>query len=211
MILRAADATIRRGIEDTMKELIPYINLNPYSPITNHVPDFQDVVNFHGHSCPGLIIGYRVSIIALRILLADRSGDEELVVIVENDTCSVDAIQYVCGCTFGKGNLIFWDYGKYAYSFYNRMTGEGIRIYLKSAFWYQTNDRQRIVERIMREHDNYLFSFSLPRESIPKPARIRQSVLCNVCGERVMETRIQKYNTIQMCWQCALQQKNYAA
>ena len=65
---------------------------------------------------------------ALRELKADRPRDEELVAIVENDSCAVDAIQFITGCTFGKGNLIFRDYGKHVYTFFNRRTGQGVRI-----------------------------------------------------------------------------------
>ncbi len=32
--------------------------------------------------------------------------------IVENDACDVDAVQFVAGCSFGKGNLLFRDYGE---------------------------------------------------------------------------------------------------
>ncbi|NOZ25951.1 MAG: formylmethanofuran dehydrogenase, partial [Nitrospirae bacterium] len=71
---------------------------------------FEDAVRFHGHVCPGLALGYRVSDLVLREL-GPRSEDEELVAIVENNSCAVDAIQVMTGCTFGKGNLIFRDYG----------------------------------------------------------------------------------------------------
>jgi len=44
--------------------------------------------------------------IALKKLRSHRATDEEFVAIVENDSCSVDAIEVVTGCTMGKGNLI---------------------------------------------------------------------------------------------------------
>src|SRR5450756_2944554 len=81
---------------------------------------FQAVTEFHGHICPGTIIGYRAAQIAVREFSSKRSVDEALIAIVENDSCSVDAIQVVTGCTFGKGNLIFKDYGKHVYTFINR-------------------------------------------------------------------------------------------
>ena len=37
---------------------------------------FEDVAGFHGHVCPGLALGYRVALFALRVL-GDRSTDEE--------------------------------------------------------------------------------------------------------------------------------------
>ena len=75
-------------------------------------PAYKGLISFHGHSCPGLAIGYRMSNAALSFLSDSRAKDEEIVAIVENDACGVDALQCLSGCTFGKGNLIFKDYGK---------------------------------------------------------------------------------------------------
>jgi len=81
---------------------------------------FQDVTTFHEHVCPGTVIGYRAAKIATLELSSHKSVDEELVAIVENDSCSVDAVQVVTSCTFGKGNLVFRDYGKHVYTFITR-------------------------------------------------------------------------------------------
>jgi formylmethanofuran dehydrogenase subunit E len=67
-------------------------------------PTYTDIITFHGHSCPGLAIGYRMTKAGLAFLTGSRSADEELVAIVENDACGVDALQMLSGCTFGKGN-----------------------------------------------------------------------------------------------------------
>ena len=89
--------------------------------------EFNKVVEFHGHVCPGLAIGYRVA----KYIKGhcDKSEDEELVAIVENNSCSVDAIQQMLSCTFGKGNLIFKDYGKQVFTFYCRGDTRGRRRY----------------------------------------------------------------------------------
>ncbi|MCK5248068.1 formylmethanofuran dehydrogenase subunit E family protein, partial [Candidatus Bipolaricaulota bacterium] len=89
---------------------------------------FKEVAQFHGHVCPGLAIGYRMTLAALACLSEHRAEDEEIVAIIENDACGVDALQYLSGCTFGKGNLIFDDYGKSVYTLYSRTTGEGVRV-----------------------------------------------------------------------------------
>ena len=94
----------------------------------NYDNDLRDAIQFHGHLCPGLALGYRVAKAALKELDADRPQDEELVAVVENDSCAADAIQYITGATFGKGNLIFRDHGKHVYTFFNRRTGRGVRI-----------------------------------------------------------------------------------
>jgi formylmethanofuran dehydrogenase subunit E len=55
---------------------------------------------------------------AMESLELFRAEDEELVAIVENDTCGVDALQCVVGYTFGKGNRLFRDDGKHVYTIY---------------------------------------------------------------------------------------------
>ncbi|MGC8781549.1 MAG: FmdE family protein, partial [Anaerolineae bacterium] len=59
----------------------------------------EEAIRFHGHFCPGLLIGYRAAQIALRELGVERVADEELVAICENDACGVDAVQVLTGCT----------------------------------------------------------------------------------------------------------------
>ncbi len=88
----------------------------------------EKAVDFHGHLCPGLLIGFRAALLGLKTLDGKRSEDEELVAIVENDSCAVDGIQSVTGCTFGKGNLIFRDYGKQVFTLADRSNGRGIRL-----------------------------------------------------------------------------------
>ncbi len=108
---------------------------------------FEDVVAFHGHACPGLALGYRVSLYALK-MLGDRASDEELTATVENSSCAVDAVQVLTGCTFGKGNLIFRDYGKHVYTFIRRPSGEGIRISVDWRSPEETDRREKHVGKI---------------------------------------------------------------
>ena len=61
----------------------------------------QKTTDFHGHWCPGLALGIRAAEWALNEL--GKAGDEEIVALVETDMCGVDAIQFLTGCTFGKG------------------------------------------------------------------------------------------------------------
>jgi formylmethanofuran dehydrogenase subunit E len=86
-------------------------------------------IAFHGHSCPGLAIGIRAAELALKRLGYPEGKD--LVAVVETDMCGVDAIQFLTGCTFGKGNLIYKDYGKMAFSFYDRSKDMGFRVLLR--------------------------------------------------------------------------------
>ena len=60
---------------------------------------YSEIVRFHGHECPGIAIGYRMACAGMEVLKSFRAEDEELVAIVENDACGVDALQCVTGCT----------------------------------------------------------------------------------------------------------------
>ncbi len=54
----------------------------------------ENAIRFHGHQCPGLAAGIRVSEVVLREL-EKPARDEEIVAIVENSSCGVNAIQYL--------------------------------------------------------------------------------------------------------------------
>ena len=110
-------------------------------------PGYEDLIAFHGHSCPGLAIGYRMSKAALAFLSGSRAKDEEIVAIVENDACGVDALQCLSGCTFGKGNLIFKDYGKQVFTLYNRSSRKGARVVFNS---------RSIPENILKDRDQFI-------------------------------------------------------
>ncbi|MGW8287770.1 MAG: FmdE family protein, partial [Desulfobulbales bacterium] len=157
--------------------------------------DFNDAVKFHGHACPGLALGYRVAERALKEF-GLRARDEELVAIVENNSCAVDAIQFFCGCTFGKGNLIFKDYGKQVYTFIKRPESEAIRIAVKwesppedpetAAMWdrYAAGDRSpevtaavqdrkaRRMKGVLEADDAELLEVKRISVQLPEPASI---------------------------------------
>ena len=88
------------------------------------------VAAFHGHICPGMLIGFKAVEGAIDQLgLSDEAlpaVDEEIVAVVENDACGVDAVQVLLGCTYGKSNLIARIRGKMAFSFFSRNTGKSV-------------------------------------------------------------------------------------
>ncbi len=48
--------------------------------------------------------------------------------IVESDMCGVHTIQFMTGCTLGKGNLVQRDFGKNACTFMRRSDSRAIRL-----------------------------------------------------------------------------------
>ncbi len=190
--------------------------------------DWERAVEFHGHSCPGLAKGYRVSKIALRELAGKRAEDEELVAIVENDACGVDAVQFLTGCTLGKGNLIYRDFGKHVYTFVCRKSRKAVRISVKGGIRkHNDKDYQELWERISSgkatgeertlhrelKEKRTLYILEAPEDEfcsirhttvqLPSKARIFNSVTCAYCGEQVSESRARISNGQIACIPCA--------
>jgi len=188
--------------------------------------DLQKVIDFHGHFCPGLAIGYRAAKAAMEKLQVERSEDEELIAIVETDACGVDAVQSLLGCTMGKGNLLYKDYGKQVYTIASRKQNKAVRVAmsadafaqsptqdnLRSAVFggqasaeqrkeFQEMQQARIQQLLTIETDR-LFKVELVERPLPKPAIIFKSVTCDFCGESVMEPRARLKDGKIACLSC---------
>jgi len=165
-----------------------------------------DVIAFHGHDCPGLTIGYRAALIALRELEIQRAQDEELVAICETDACGVDAVQYLTGCTLGKGNLILRDWGKQVFSFGRRSDGKMLRIALRYRPREDSPDseeaRRKRIEYLLAAPEDEVFHIRWVDKPLPTQARIFQSVQCSQCGEGVMEARAGLRDGQPLCPEC---------
>jgi formylmethanofuran dehydrogenase subunit E len=184
------------------------------------------VVEFHGHMCAGLALGIRAAEVGLAEIGA-HAADEEVVAVVETDMCAVDAIQFLTGCTFGKGNLVHLDHGKNAYTFVRRSDGKAVRISTRPGAW-STRDpewlslfaRVRTGTATPAERDAFAASqrerservLDVPLEELydvrevdvpaPRPARILASVACEACGEATMETRVRRLDGRELCLPC---------
>jgi len=179
---------------------------------------YEDAVRFHGHNCPGLAMGYRMTTAALAVLEAGhaalaappiaRARDEELVAIVENDACGVDAVQLVAGCSFGKGNLIFRDYGKHVYTLFSRASGQGVRVvgHRRGMPDGLGDDREARIRWILTAPQDDVVSCCEVTVDEPARARVASSAPCAVCGELVMETRLCSVDGHLVCIPCAERQ-----
>ncbi|MEM4513832.1 MAG: FmdE family protein, partial [Ignisphaera sp.] len=90
---------------------------------------------FHGHICPFLVLGLRMSEIAMKKLGVARAGvadtiREDLVAIVEVNNCLVDGVQVATGCTLGNNSLVYIDLGKNALTLVKRGGKIGVRVYV---------------------------------------------------------------------------------
>ena len=185
----------------------------------------ERVVEFHGHMCGGLALGIRAAQVGLRELGPDASGG--LMAEVETSTCSVDAIQFLTGCTLGKGNLVHKDHGKNAYTFWRLADGKGVRVAAAPDFGAGLPDRWQLMAKIQAgtasDEERARFAelqqrwsseilaapedqlFSVRPVSGPPPARspVLPTVTCAACGEAMMESRAQRRGGRVLCLACA--------
>ena len=183
------------------------------------------VVGFHGHLCPGLAMGIQAAALALREV-GPYSHDAEVVAVVETDMCAVDGIQFLTGCTFGKGNLIVRDWGKSAYTFYRRSDGFAVRILARPGVYRiepshlelfarvradtaGKEEKQEFLDiqsersrRILETNPDRLFIISAVDGDPPLRRRMYGFTDCDDCGEDVVEIRLRLMNGRHLCVPC---------
>lgn len=189
--------------------------------------DFQRCAEFHGHVCPGLSIGYKATQAAMRFLEQHQPAeDEELVAIVETDACGSDAVQVLTGCTFGKGNFLYKDYGKMAFTLLDRKTGKGVRVCTKKSplgsnsrhgelmqkvMQGQASDVEEIEFKALHEQrsdavleaaDEELFDIQTVQQELPPKAHMEPSKPCDQCQEPVMGCKLKKCHNRMLCKSC---------
>lgn len=188
--------------------------------------DFLACGRFHGHICPGLALGYAAAKAGSGRLGVGASEDEEVVAIVENDSCAVDAIQYLLGCTFGKGNFIFRDWGKQVFTFLDRKTGRAVRVSfrgpmpgheerraLKSKLdsgqatdadkeaWDEL--RNQTARDLVCADPESLFDVTEIDMEMPPLARVVGTQACERCGEPTVIERLVEREGRLICRQCS--------
>jgi len=157
-------------------------------------------VSFHGHMCGGLMIGFQAAVYAMELLdIKEASKDEEIVCVAENDSCGVDAIQAILGCSTGKGNLILRLRGKQAYSFFNRKADTSVRLVLKDLKFVSAQEKKDFM---YRSSGSEIFDVKKPSFRIPEKALIFKSIKCSQCGEVTAEPWLRLKEGNALCWDC---------
>ena len=98
--------------------------------------DFDTLLNnsasAHGHLCPGQVVGVRMAMLGCRLIGLDEPTRidqiKKLIVFVEMDRCTGDAVAYVTGVKLGRRSLKFMDYGIMAATFVNLETNTAFRV-----------------------------------------------------------------------------------
>jgi formylmethanofuran dehydrogenase subunit E len=146
--------------------------------------------------------------------------------MVETDACGADAIQVMTGCTFGKGNFIFKNYGKHAFSLMDRKRGRGVRVCLRPDIFKNDSEFLSLFERVQNNEaspielerfgqlkmertkkildidSDFLFKVEEILPEIPAKARVIESRICDSCGEPTKRDLLLQRDGKQICILC---------
>jgi formylmethanofuran dehydrogenase subunit E len=196
--------------------------MNDYEVLLNKAKDL------HGEMCPGVIMGTRMSIAAMKKLNMDPLvPNENLMVTVETDRCMPDAIQAITGCTVGRRTLKCKDYGKFVATFVDMTTGEAIRVSAKDDLvdstpglwnWFENVAelaREKNMTKVMEEKKSAIKKLSeMPDEDLLSlmklqiadteiPGIPQHIITCSACGEHVMDKKEIIADDKPVCQFCA--------
>lgn len=189
----------------------------------------KQAVDFHGHLCPDLVIGYRASQHALDNLTLELLSRSYLRVIAENTTSAVDAVQHLTGCTLGNDRLRAYDYGKHVYTFLHgghdalrvALRPEAMpdnaellvlenRLLTRQATMMDTARYQVLldeqVNRLLEASAESLFGIRRIVIIWPEKPLSSQLVLCDGCHEPVLSTHLVPVDGKQLCRVCSEQE-----
>jgi formylmethanofuran dehydrogenase subunit E len=197
-------------------------------------PEFKGAVDFHRHLCLDIAIGYRAAKVLMQEMGDQMKNMKELVALVGNETCAVDAIQEVTGCTFGKRNLYLTHIGKPVYILQNTKTGKGVRAYCtywdtfdheelrkvrkeatgptatpeqKTAFQKLTDKK---IAEILAAPESALFSVT--HVTLPPPPKSGKydAEACDACGEHTNIALLTEKEGKRRCKECLESSKTRA-
>ena len=172
----------------------------------------------HGHLCPGQVVGVRMAMLGCRLIgLNNPSSHDQikkLIVYVEMDRCTADAVAHVTGVKLGRRSLKFVDYGIMAATFVNLESGQAFRVLsteeardLACAYAPEITEKYtRQLEAYRRMPNSVLFrvqqvEVNLSEFDLPGPTRYKAT--CTRCGQVVRDHREVVENGNALCRPCA--------
>ena len=170
--------------------------------------DFESLLKssaaVHGHLCPGQAVGVRMAMLGCRMIgLNEPTRHDQikkLIVYVEMDRCTADAVAHVTGVKLGRRSLKFMDYGIMAATFMNIETGQAFRVIsteearsLAQAYAPEIAGKSpQQLEAYKRMPDSVLFrvqqvDLSISEFDLPGPTR--RKITCSRCAQVVRDHR----------------------
>lgn len=162
---------------------------------------------FHGDVCPGIVMGTRMTMAALRELGIDpKEKNRDLIVYVEIDRCMTDAVQAITGVSLGHRTLKHVDYGKFAATFVDVAKNRAIRVSTINRPNPEGEDMAATTQRLSNMPENELLKIEEMNIEIPEndiPGFPRQTTTCKTCEEKIMDGREVIFNGKTLCRACA--------
>ncbi len=184
--------------------------------------NFEDLlsasVENHGHLCPGQVVGVRMAMLGCRLIGLDnpRQDDQikKLIVYVEMDRCTGDAVAFVTGAKLGRRSLKYVDYGIMAATFLNLETNQAYRIIsteesrdLANKYAPEFNDKTtQEIEAYKRMPESILFRIQKVHVALSEfdlPGPTRKKVTCAGCGQVVRDNKEVQIDGKPYCRPCA--------
>jgi len=184
--------------------------------------DFESLLDSsaaaHGHLCPGQVVGVRMAMLGCGLIgLDDPSSHDQikkLIVYVEMDRCTADAVAHVTGVKLGRRSLKFMDYGIMAATFVNLESGQAFRVLsteeardLACVYAPEIAAKSpRQLEAYKRMPNSVLFrvqqvEVNLSEFDLPGPTRYKTA--CTNCGQVIRDHREVLENGNVFCRPCA--------
>ena len=169
----------------------------------------------HTKLCPRQVLGVRMGLLAGQVLgLNVPNAGKRLISLIETDGCAADGVSAATGCTVGNRRLRIIDFGKVAAVFVDMRCDQAIRIIprqgiraaaqrqvpgAKSRWHAQLEAYQLMSDTDLLAVEQVRLSISL-EELLSKPG-IR--VICDACGEEVLNEREVVLEGAILCRSCA--------
>ncbi|MFP4199771.1 MAG: FmdE family protein, partial [Halanaerobium sp.] len=186
----------------------------------------------HGHYCPFLALGVLAAADGLQKLAINNNGMEDLLAVVETNSCFSDGIQYTAGTTFGNNSLIYRDFGKTAVTFVRRSEpDENLRYYLEDSDFISREypEAARLFKKVIAERKGTKkdeekiktlwqeAAFEIIEKDVEKFFKIEENIeielpdyapifddqVCSRCGEKLMAVKAVEKDDKILCKNCA--------
>lgn len=172
----------------------------------------------HGHLCAGQVVGVRMALLGLRLLNFEAPPTlpqlKRLLVYIEMDRCTGDAVAHATGVRLGRRSLKFVDYGIMAATFVDLNTSQAFRVIsteqsrdLASVYAPLEPDKVRQqVQAYKIMPDIVMFRVQEVKVDLTPfdlPGPTRRKVTCSQCGQVVRDHREMELNGRILCKPCA--------
>jgi formylmethanofuran dehydrogenase subunit E len=176
----------------------------------------QSAARHHDHLCPRQVLGVRMGMYAAELFHLDLpQSDKRLFTFVETDGCLIDGLAVATGCWVGNRTMRVMDYGKSAATFVDTLTERAIRI-------APTRDsRSRALQYARHAPDRWHAQLGayqiMPNEELLSAQAVTLTVslakiisthghrvVCEQCGEDIINEREVRADGEILCCACAL-------